>query len=517
MLFYLQLILLLTASIVILILDRVRQKTNLIYIVTLVTVVVVFGLTFLFRLMLPSTHIFADWQNFVDQATISLVVNNENWLLGIFWQSLLLFYVASYPSRKDYMPVKKSLGVFFFSIIGLIVVFSANLFTYIFVWTFMLFVFLTLKLIEKEKTFSWTFIILFLVWGVLFLGLMSRIMGSYEWKNLGTIPIFFELVLLGLSTILVKIEFFKDKNLSFFTVLLKILLMFTLNIALLNFEVTGIPRQMQVLFEILFLFIFLFKTIKIVFISEFSNLIEQSFFLLQLLVLFLVVSGVSKIGYVTLVIWIGYIAVLAINKIEDRAFIFLRRLYLLFGISFPFLLSTLSPFFMSSIFTSILFCLLNVLMFISMLRVGYGKPKAFYTENSWLNVSIEDHDWYRVDDWAKILHWFGAIFVWGVIWLSLIWINPESLLDTGYTFPWQLIFVFVILLGIFGIWRFRRNLLKGIERVNSIEFPLKSFSINLSFLSNLRRFAEIPEEILESSSGVFWTFLFILFILSLVL
>ena len=102
MLFYLQLFLLLTASIVILILNRVRQKTNLTYIVTLVTVIVGFGLTFLFRLMLPYTHVFADWQNVVEQAKIALVVNNENWLLGVFLAKFACFLCSELSSSKRF-------------------------------------------------------------------------------------------------------------------------------------------------------------------------------------------------------------------------------------------------------------------------------------------------------------------------------------------------------------------------------------------------------------------------------
>ncbi len=517
MLFYLQSFLFLTASIVILILNRVRQKTNLTYIVTMVTVIVGFGLTFLFRLMLPYTHVFADWQNVVEQAKIALVVNNENWLLGVFWQSLLVFYVASYPARKDFMPIDKSLSVFFFSLIGLVIIFSANLFTYVFVWTFLFFIFLVFKLFEKENTFSWTFLILFLLWGILFLGLLSGAKGSFNWQNLSSIPPLVEFMLLGLSAALIRVEFFKEKELSFFSVMLKVLLFLILNIALFNFEVIGISKRILVISEIFLLLVFFYKTIKILFSSELSNLIEQSFFLLQLFILFLVLSGVSKIGRIVLMIWVGYLVILAINKIEDRAFLFLRRLYLLIGIIFPFVLSKFSPFFSNSIFDSILFSLVSVLMFIAMIRVGFGKANAFYSESSWLNISIEDHEWYRVDDWAKILHWFGVIFVWGLVWFGVIWIVPESMLDLGVYFPWQLIFVFVLLLGIFGIWRFRRDWLKGIARIDSFRFPLRRKSTNFSFLSALRRFAEIPEEILESSSGVFWTLLFILFILSLVL
>ena len=516
MILYLQIFLILSASIMILILNQVRRKTNLTYIVTLVAILLSFGLTFLLRLMLPYSVILSDWQIFINQ-NLFLEINNDNWLLGIVWQSLLVFYVASYPARKDYLEIRKSFGVFFLSILGLLIIFSANLITYLFVWTILFFILVVIKLLKKEQTFSWIFLILFLLWGLLNLGIFSGQNKINQGQNFNIVSGSLKTILLILSILLLSFKFIKNEIFSFFDILIKVLSLLVVNNTLLNIDVSNISKSLVIFYEIIIILVFIFISIKLLFNNNKISNIESSFLLLQLLIVFLILSGISKIGNLLLIIWISFIIVLSINKIEDRVFIILRRFYIIIGILFPFIMGNNTLFFLDANQNSILFSFLIVVFLIVLLRISNGKSNFYYSETSWLNFSIEDHEWYRIDDWAKILHWFGVIFLWGTVWVSLIWINPESLLDIGYSLPWQLLLILIFTLGIFGIWRFRRKWLVFIEKIGSFSFSIQYKVDNYPIIEKLIRIAEIPEEILESSSGVFWTLLFILFIISLVL
>ena len=337
-----------------------------------------------------------------------------------------------------------------------------------------------------------------------------------SWDVLGLISPFSLVFYILLSITFSLFSFFKSSNFSIHCIIFRILILFFMLIPMMYLNNSSLSNGLLFGIKIFLLMLLFLVSIRIIFVAEKEKFYHFSFVLFQIFSIFMMVLGYADLIPYFILIWIPAIAFFAINKIDINFVYSIRWTFLLLALFFPFIYGN-SPFFnKENPIITIVLTLIYVLMIIALMRISNGKKDAFYIKKPWLEISIEESSWYTVDRWAKTVHWFGAVFLLGLVLGLAIVLAPESLLDAGFIIPWQFLLAIVFFVGSMGIWRFKRYWLKIFEKLGKYSLPeIDELPINFKKLPPIIRVFELPQEILESPSGVFWTFLLILFIVSL--
>lgn len=502
----------------VLFLNIVRKRTNLTFVIVMSSIFLSWAFTLLLRFFLPYEIVLANWSVIFPDGNILLLVNHQSWVNAIVYQSILIFCVASYPSRVQFFSLLRAVEFLGLALMGILVLFAGNLLAYLFAWAALFIYLMARKVFQVDQFVSWRLIGSFLLIGLGWMLIVTTSGDDLTWVSLleGSPFLFWFVSVIGIG--ISYFDFFADEEISVHLFLLRLLIWLFFITPLFYLQPTLNTLSTQIFVQVLLSLMISSAALRIIFSQKKNRIFNFSFQMSFLMIVFLMISGHENLLPMMVVLLLPALAFFGLNRIEATFVYVIRWLFLLLLFITPFVYGETSIFSSSSLFFSILFPIVYSLFFLAFIRIASGQKDAFHSQGVWLQVTWAESPWLSVERWARGVHWMGAIFL-CLVTVGLVLIGlPQSLLDSELIFSWQLFIALAMIVVLVGLWRWQKEKIEFLEMVADWQPVLKMFNrFDFSRFDFLIRSAFLPEDILESRSGVFWTLLLILFVISLVL